>query len=95
VPRALIDQCYAAKGAVHLLDMGGREIRYWNIFGADYLMARRVSITLVNLSEEPFFRWLPECVRMALVQRRQIGEGPKADNMDQRGSAHQLLSIAR
>jgi hypothetical protein len=32
--------------------MGGREIRYWNIFGADYLMARRVSIRLVNLSEE-------------------------------------------
>ncbi len=46
--RALIEQCYAAKGAVRLLDMGG-EIRYWNIFGADYLMAHRVSITLVNL----------------------------------------------
>ena len=49
--RALIEQCYAVKGAVRLLDMGG-EIRYWNIFGADYLMARRVSIRLVNLSEE-------------------------------------------
>ena len=49
--RGLIEQCYAAKGAVRLLDMGG-EIRYWNIFGADYLMAHRVSITLVNLSEE-------------------------------------------
>src|ERR1700733_9173094 len=49
--RALIEQCYTVKGAVRLLDMGG-EIRYWNIFGADYLMAHRVSITLVNLSEE-------------------------------------------
>lgn len=156
--RGLIEQCYAAKGAVRLLDMGG-EIRYWNIFGADYLMAHRVSITLVNLSEEnlpdnpnpalfttiigdccdlsfeddafdiahsnsviehlggwgsmskfaaqtrqvaphyyvqtpafwfpiephfgvPFFHWLPKSTRMALVQRWQIGKGPKADNMD-------------
>ncbi len=29
--RALIEQCFAAKGAVRLLDMGG-EIAYWNIF---------------------------------------------------------------
>jgi Methyltransferase domain len=49
--RALIEQCFAAKGAVRLLDMGG-EIAYWNIFSTEYLMAHRVSITLVNLSEE-------------------------------------------
>jgi hypothetical protein len=30
----------------------------------------------------PFFHWLPESTRMALVQRWQIGKGPKADNMD-------------
>jgi hypothetical protein len=49
--RPLIEQCFAARGEVRLLDMGG-EIQYWNIFGIDYLTAHRVSITLVNLAEE-------------------------------------------
>jgi hypothetical protein len=31
----------------------------------------------------PFFHWLPESTRMALVQRQHIGKGPKADDMDQ------------
>jgi hypothetical protein len=44
--RAVIEQSYAAKGAVRLLDMGGG-IRYLIIFGADYLEAHRVSITSI------------------------------------------------
>ena len=49
--RTLIEQCFAAKGSVRLLDMGG-EIPYWNILDPEYLAAHRTSITLVNLSEE-------------------------------------------
>jgi hypothetical protein len=156
--RTLIEQCFAAKGSVRLLDMGG-EISYWNILDPEYLAAHRTSITLVNLSEEnlphnpdparftnmigdccdlsfddhsfdiahsnsviehlgswdkmtkfaaetrrvaehyyvqtpafwfpiephfgvPFFHWLPEPTRVGLVQRRAVGKGPRADNLD-------------
>lgn len=166
--RALIEQCFAAKGAVRLLDMGG-EIRYWNTLGIEYLKAHYVSITLINLSEEnlphnpdpalftniigdccelsfddysfdiahsnsviehlgswekmskfavetrrmarhyyvqtpafwfpiephfgvPLLHWLPEPTRVALVQRRAIGRGPRADNID---SAMALINYYR
>ena len=44
----LIDAAHAEKGHVDLLDVGGTR-DYWNIVDADYLEARDVRITLVNL----------------------------------------------
>lgn len=47
----LIDACFAAKGSVRLLDVGGME-KYWNILDADWLAARKVRIVLSNLPDD-------------------------------------------
>ncbi len=47
---AMIDEAYARHGRVNLVDVGGTQ-RYWNIVPQDYLDSRRVSITLINISQ--------------------------------------------
>lgn len=44
---ALIDETYADRGSVRILDLGGRR-QYWRIFDDGYLQARRVHVTLLN-----------------------------------------------
>lgn len=48
---SVIDQVFAAKGHVRILDLGGTD-SYWNILPADYLESGKVHITLVNLPGE-------------------------------------------
>ena len=47
----LVDECFAAKGSVRLLDVGGME-KYWNIVDADWLASRKVRIVLSNLPDD-------------------------------------------
>ncbi len=61
---ALIDQAYLRHGHVNLIDVGGT-VRYWNIVPSEYLDARRVSITLVNLGT---VRQVASHPRFTLVQ---------------------------
>ena len=44
----MIDEVHRQHGRVDMIDMGGRE-NYWSIVPADYLEARDVSITIVNI----------------------------------------------
>lgn len=48
---SLIDACFAARGSVRLLDIGGME-KYWNIIDSDWLASRKVSIVLSNLADD-------------------------------------------
>jgi glycosyltransferase involved in cell wall biosynthesis len=61
---AMIDQAYLRHGHVKLIDVGGTQ-RYWNILPSEYLDARHVSITLVNLGP---VRQLASHPRFTLVQ---------------------------
>lgn len=47
---ALIDEIHAATGACRILDLGGTET-YWDIVDHEFLKSRKVTITLLNLSE--------------------------------------------
>ncbi len=47
----MVDQIFAAKGQVSILDVGGMEY-YWNIVPKDYLVSRNVKVTLVNLPSD-------------------------------------------
>lgn len=49
--RTLIEEVHAAKGAVSILDVGGRET-YWRMFQFEWLAERQVSVTLLNRSHE-------------------------------------------
>lgn len=49
--RDMIEQVFAEKGAVSILDVGGMEY-YWNMFSPAFLKANRVRITLLNLSSD-------------------------------------------
>lgn len=49
---SMIDDVYAARGAVSIIDVGGTEA-YWNIVPEEYLEQRNVSITIVNLPGKP------------------------------------------
>jgi hypothetical protein len=46
--KGIIDTIYASTGSCRIVDIGGEE-NYWRVLGFDYLSARNVSITLVNL----------------------------------------------
>ena len=48
---AMVDAVFVAKGTVSIVDVGGTA-GYWNIVPRDYLAARNVTITLVNLPAE-------------------------------------------
>jgi hypothetical protein len=47
--KGIIDTIYASNGSCRIVDIGGEE-NYWRVFGYDYLSARNVTITLVNLN---------------------------------------------
>jgi hypothetical protein len=47
----LIDAAFAERGAVSILDVGGRQA-YWELFPKGYLESRRAKITLLNLPDE-------------------------------------------
>lgn len=49
---AEIDAVYRARGRVEIIDIGGTEA-YWRIVPAEFLEARRVRITIVNLPSVP------------------------------------------
>jgi hypothetical protein len=49
--RRLIEATCAEQGECRVLDIGG-EARYWGAFDADYLRQHRVSITLLNHTDE-------------------------------------------
>jgi hypothetical protein len=49
--RELIDVIYARHGKVRILDLGGRRV-YWELFDENWLAARNVHVTLVNLAHE-------------------------------------------
>ena len=51
--RKIIDDIYAKKGCVKVLDVGGTPA-YWNIFDRQYLQDRSCSILLVNLTDAGF-----------------------------------------
>jgi hypothetical protein len=49
----LIDECYNRNKEVNIIDIGGTS-KYWKIIPDDFLMEKKVSITIVNLpSPEP------------------------------------------
>jgi hypothetical protein len=48
VLKALIDRCYQELGHVRIVDLGGRPA-YWRVLGLDYLNARSVTVTIVNV----------------------------------------------
>lgn len=48
----LIERVFIEKGSVAIIDIGGTE-RYWNIVSSAYLQSRGVTITIVNLPDEP------------------------------------------
>lgn len=47
----MIDSVFEAKGNVSILDIGGMEY-YWNILPKDYLLSRKIKITLLNLPSD-------------------------------------------
>lgn len=49
---AMIDSVFARNGQVDLVDIGGTET-YWNIVPRQYVEARRLTITVVNLPGSP------------------------------------------
>lgn len=49
--KGLISRIYARKGAVNILDVGGRET-YWNTFTKEFLENNKVVITIVNLPSD-------------------------------------------
>lgn len=51
VIKELIEECHRKLGRVRILDLGGTRT-YWKIFDSEYLRARNVAITLVNVSAE-------------------------------------------
>ncbi len=49
--RDLITLVHAKKGEVRILDVGGRRA-YWNALGRDFLMEKRVAVTILNLPSD-------------------------------------------
>jgi hypothetical protein len=47
---SLIDTCFEKYGQVNLIDIGGTE-SYWDIFPREYLIDKKVHITLINTPE--------------------------------------------
>ena len=48
----LIDAAASGGASVSVIDIGGRE-SFWQVIPRDYLLGRKVSITIVNITEEP------------------------------------------
>ncbi|MBV8615128.1 MAG: methyltransferase domain-containing protein, partial [Acetobacteraceae bacterium] len=66
--REMIARVYRQKGAVSILDVGGRE-SYWNILPAAFLREHRVRIVMVNLERDVF------PIRQSDIFSTSVGDG--------------------